>query len=192
MTGSISAPEGGTPEDQVPERSPTPVDRPASDAEPREHIPERVKEDKRPSRRITSAWSGPLPSPESLKAFNDILPGSAERILAMTERQAAHRQAMESRALGIEETSVQGATTIIKRGQIFALIVVLAVLAFGIVATTLGMSGVAIAAIITALLTGVAIFITVKKNEQDQDKLTEDKGGNELIDPPQDPKSNQK
>ena len=40
---------------------------------------------------------GPLPSPEELKQYENILPGSAERILSMAERQSEHRQFLEKR-----------------------------------------------------------------------------------------------
>ena len=40
-------------------------------------------------------YQGPLPPPEILKGYNDIVPNGAERILAVFERQAAHRMEME-------------------------------------------------------------------------------------------------
>lgn len=43
--------------------------------------------------RITS---GPIPSPEVFREYEDILPGSADRILAMAELQQAHRHSLES------------------------------------------------------------------------------------------------
>ena len=39
----------------------------------------------------------PLPSSEELKQYENILPGSAERILSMAERQSEHRQFLEKR-----------------------------------------------------------------------------------------------
>lgn len=41
-------------------------------------------------------WSGPLPPPAALDQFNQIVPGGAERIIAMVEREQAHRIEMES------------------------------------------------------------------------------------------------
>ena len=40
---------------------------------------------------------GPLPPPELLQGYESAVHGGAERVLAMAERQAAHRQKMESR-----------------------------------------------------------------------------------------------
>ena len=38
---------------------------------------------------------GPIPSPEALKQYDDILPGTAERLVAMAERQSNHRIELE-------------------------------------------------------------------------------------------------
>ncbi len=41
------------------------------------------------------AYYGLLPRPSDLREYNEIVPGAAERILSMAERQAAHRQNLE-------------------------------------------------------------------------------------------------
>lgn len=41
------------------------------------------------------AYGGPLPPPALLKEFDNVIPGAAERILKMAERQADHRQFLE-------------------------------------------------------------------------------------------------
>ncbi|MGL6096216.1 MAG: DUF2335 domain-containing protein [Fimbriiglobus sp.] len=43
----------------------------------------------------TSFHSGPIPDPDTLAAYNDIDDGFAGRIMAMAERQSAHRQEIE-------------------------------------------------------------------------------------------------
>jgi uncharacterized membrane protein len=48
------------------------------------------------AQQVQALWSGPLPPPGDLAAFNNAFPGCAERIVAMAERQSLHRQAMES------------------------------------------------------------------------------------------------
>jgi len=45
-------------------------------------------------------YQGPLPRPEDFAAYERVLPGAADRILAMAEKQATHRQGMERKALG--------------------------------------------------------------------------------------------
>jgi len=50
------------------------------------------------SRQVT-AHSGPLPAPETLEGYEEILPGAAERILRMAEKQQDGRLALEARQL---------------------------------------------------------------------------------------------
>lgn len=40
-------------------------------------------------------FQGPLPPPAILKEYDNVIPGGAERILAMAEKQQAHRQDLE-------------------------------------------------------------------------------------------------
>ena len=47
--------------------------------------------------------SGPLPSARELAEYDEILPGAADRIITMTERQSAHRQELETFAIHAED-----------------------------------------------------------------------------------------
>lgn len=49
--------------------------------------------------RITTIHQGPLPAPEDFAAYDQVVPGAADRILAMAEAQSAHRQQLERFAL---------------------------------------------------------------------------------------------
>lgn len=42
-------------------------------------------------------YQGPLPSPEQLQGYEDIVPGSAERIIGRLEGETSHRHGMERR-----------------------------------------------------------------------------------------------
>ncbi len=44
---------------------------------------------------------GPLPDPQSLGMYEEVLPGLADRIMKITESQVAHRHALDRRALQI-------------------------------------------------------------------------------------------
>ena len=35
-------------------------------------------------------WSGPLPDPNSLARYNEVLPNAAERIMSMAEKEMEH------------------------------------------------------------------------------------------------------
>jgi len=60
--------------------------------------------------------SGPLPQPETFEGYERILPGCAERILVMAEKQQNHRMGLEKMHLG--EQLFQS-----KLGQIFGLLI---------------------------------------------------------------------
>lgn len=45
---------------------------------------------------IARSWSGPLPDPESLDLYEQVVPGAGERLLSIFEGQVAHRHSMES------------------------------------------------------------------------------------------------
>ena len=47
----------------------------------------------------SQSFSGPLPPPDALARYNQVVPGAAERIIAMAERQANHRQDLEARVI---------------------------------------------------------------------------------------------
>lgn len=50
---------------------------------------------------IHSEFSGPLPHPDILARYEDILPGAATRIFEMAEQQAFHRRDMEKKSLNL-------------------------------------------------------------------------------------------
>ena len=45
------------------------------------------------------SFSGPLPPPQILEKYNQIVPGAADRIIAMAESQSKHRQELETKAI---------------------------------------------------------------------------------------------
>jgi len=45
------------------------------------------------------SFSGPLPPPEVLKRFDEIVPGAAERIIKMAEAQSEHRKDLEKKVI---------------------------------------------------------------------------------------------
>ena len=55
---------------------------------------------------IRASWRAPLPPPNALARYNDVLPGAAERILQMAERQQEQDHNAQMEAIGIERTVV--------------------------------------------------------------------------------------
>ena len=46
-------------------------------------------------REMLVSWEGPLPPPQTLEGYERVVPGSANRILQLVERQSEHRMEME-------------------------------------------------------------------------------------------------
>lgn len=63
--------------------------------------------------------SGPLPQPQMVREYEDILSGSTDRIIKMAEQQAAHRQRWEMKSL-------EGAQKATSRSQWFGFVAALA------------------------------------------------------------------
>ncbi|MFP3941314.1 MAG: DUF2335 domain-containing protein [Thermoanaerobaculia bacterium] len=107
-------------------------------------------------------FSGPLPPPEVLSAYQEALPGSAERIIQMAEEQGTHRRQMESRELAAQIKSQT-------RGQYLASIVALLVSGGGIYLLAMGQSVTGLVALLTPLAGLVGLFLVSrsKKNEAD-------------------------
>ncbi|HEY4520955.1 MAG TPA: DUF2335 domain-containing protein [Candidatus Paceibacterota bacterium] len=54
-------------------------------------------------------FSGPLPPPEVLRQFDQVVPGAAERIIKMAEQQFAHRTELEKKVIDSDiRQSTQG------------------------------------------------------------------------------------
>ncbi len=98
-------------------------------------------------------YSGPVPPPEVLQGFEQIVPGAAERILAMAEENGKHQREMEKNAL-----AAASRTVII--GQIFGLIIAILAFTTCIIALYLGSENTAMI-IGGVTITGlVAVFVT--------------------------------
>ncbi len=111
-----------------------------------------------------ASFSGPIPPPEYLIGYNNAIPGGAERILAMAEKQSAHRMQLEDYA--VRQDFKQS-----RLGQIFGF--VLGILGLG-VATALALDGhEAVASILgtTTIVALVSVFVLGKRaQEKDLEK----------------------
>lgn len=47
-------------------------------------------------------FTGPLPPPQYLKMYNEIIPGSGERILSMAEKEMSHRHDVDDKCINSE------------------------------------------------------------------------------------------
>ena len=105
-----------------------------------------IVSERRESFTIARTWQGPLPDPDSLAQYEQLVPGPAERFLVMVENQVAHRLRMESED-----------STRLNWGLAAAFIIVTLIVAAGAGLTYLGY-GWAGAAVIGINVVGLAAF----------------------------------
>lgn len=79
-----------------------------------------------------------MPPPETLERYDRIVPGAAERILAMAEVDAKHLQALELTSLAASQEEACRRHIEVRHGQIYGLCIGLAALATSALALVLG------------------------------------------------------
>lgn len=105
--------------------------------------------------------SGPLPAPETLSQYNDIIPNGAERIMMMAESQSEHRKSLE-------KTVIASQTKQSERGQLIAGILALILIGAGIAAFSTGHDGVA-GTIFGVTVIGLVTVFVIGKSDQQKD-----------------------
>lgn len=105
------------------------------------------------------SFSGPLPPPSLLARYNDVIQNGAERIMAMAERQSAHREALEAKVI---ESNVASQA----RGSHYAFIICLVTIIGGFVMIGMGKSIYGISAVIGSLATLAGVFVFAKREQK--------------------------
>lgn len=95
---------------------------------------------------------GPIPSAEALNKYNQVLPGAADRILSMAERQQAHRHSLETIAVRSKER--KGFL-----GQIFGFVIAMTAIIAGSYLLSIGKSAEGFTTMIVAIGSIVSLFI---------------------------------
>jgi len=106
-------------------------------------------------------FSGPLPPPEILIKYNEIVPNGADRILTMVENQELHRQNLETRIVDSDVKQSQ-------RGLIAGSCLSALVIGGGIFLLAVGQSVTGLVALLTPLagLTGVFVYATETRKKE--------------------------
>jgi len=112
-----------------------------------------------------SSFSGPLPPPEILKKYGDLIPNAPERILKMAENQSSHR-------MDIEKTLVKGNSRRENRGLFFAFILGMTTIILGFVLSMYdkGAAGITTMLAPLAILTGSFIYRKYEKSQKSESK----------------------
>lgn len=132
-------------------------------------VPERIVVDEPPpaqARRTSGGtvvqvqhWEGPLPHPSTLRGFEDVVPGSAERIITQFEEQGRHRRKIENRV--VWANIIQSAF-----GQILAFILFMTMVVGGGYLAYQGKELAGLGTIATAVVGGVWVLVQAKRAKQ--------------------------
>lgn len=104
----------------------------------------------------SQAFSGPLPPPELLKAYNEIIPDGAVRILAMAEKQQDHR-------INLENAVVRSDIRRSDRGLIFGFIICFVIALGGIYLIATGKSISGLVLVLSQMVSIAGIFVYSNK-----------------------------
>ena len=109
----------------------------------------------------TLQFVGPLPPPATLKQYDDVLPGGAERIMALAELQSAHRQELEKKVV---DSNCRNE----RLGTVLGFILAMTALCGGFALVAYGKDAGGIAAIVTSLASLAGVFIYSKRKQQQE------------------------
>ena len=107
------------------------------------------------------AFSGPLPPPEMLTAYERALPTSAERILKMAELEQAHMHALE-------RSDMDARTRMAQRGQVLAFALGISGTVGGIILAFFDKSIAGFGVFFTSLATLAGVYIYGHKQAKEQ------------------------
>lgn len=116
--------------------------------------------------------SGPLPQPGDFAQYDQVLPGAAERLLAMAEREQAHRHQLEELDTEHdhrqERKGLRWGGTLTLAGMICALVALLAVLGAGVWLIIEGHSIGGYTALVTATVAIIGVFVQASQAGQNR------------------------
>ena len=124
-----------------------------------ERIPSELRSLTVVGHQVAKAHSGPLPVPEDIAEYNRNIPNGGDRIMALAERQQAHRIEIES--LAVREQLKQSG-----RGQTFALALGATGLLGGIVCILAGHDWAGVSIVTGALVEMTTTFIWGKQQQK--------------------------
>ena len=112
------------------------------------------------------SFSGPLPHPEILKGYQQLIPDAPERILRMAEKEQSHRQSAENEMLAQNRRNIEGSISANRRSQILAACAIFALLIAGVFLTRAGYATVGGIIFSTTIIGMASIFITGKLTQR--------------------------
>ena len=108
---------------------------------------------------MSSQWTGPLPPPDALDRFNQVVPNGAERIFKMAETEQAHRIAQETEMLRVTVAEA-------RRGQYLGATISLLAVGGALVSVLIGAHWAVSVALVGVPLMGLAKAIVDSRSRQ--------------------------
>ena len=115
---------------------------------------------------VEASWTGPLPPPQALQQYDEILPGAADRIFRMAEERHRHQIEQEMAAIELEKDALLSVDKNIaaehsrsKLGLVFAFVIALAGIGTGAWLTAIGKAGFGVAFVLGPLVGLAAVFV---------------------------------
>ena len=110
---------------------------------------------------IVEQRAGPIPPPDDLARYDEIIPSGADRIMAMAEQEAAHRLQLENKVVEARIRDAGAARREKSFGQFFAFITAMTAVISGSIVAAMGqpyagaaIGGVSVGGLITAFIYG--------------------------------------
>lgn len=116
----------------------------------------------------TWKWQAPLPAPPDLQAYDQILPGAAERLLALVERQNAMAMAQMEHRHQVDRDLVKSRVVLARRGQLCALTIAMTGMGVAGMAIYLGQGLAGLASMLVPLATLVSFFFGDRKKQGEE------------------------
>lgn len=115
------------------------------------------------------SFSGPLPHPDILRGYQELIPSAPERILTMAEKDQQHRIATEDEMLAQNKINIKGSKNANLLSQIFAFVLILILIGVGTILTHLGHHAVGVTIFGTTILGVAGAFVTETLSQRNSD-----------------------
>ncbi len=118
---------------------------------------------------MAAAYSGPLPPPEWLRQYEEVLPGIADRMMTLVESEVSNQHDAAAHHRRMQEEAVSAGITMAKRGQVVA---ALLGLSFLVAAVVLALTGNALLGGVIGLadLVGIVVSFTLGLSRRDAEQ----------------------
>lgn len=100
---------------------------------------------------VSAQWAGPLPPPNVLNGFNDVVENGAERVFNMAEKEQEHR-------ISYERAELEATRRDFRRGQVMGSILALACVLASVYSVSIGAHP-----IVSIALVGIPIMALIGK-----------------------------